>query len=214
MKVEKHPVPRSPWLFAACLLLGGMSAVAQQGGPSAVSARAILHNDGTRTESVKDVSKREQKETTYDARGVAISKKIFLLNDNGDPMQGVIYDGADNLIARVQFFFDDLGRVTEERCVNTQGEIFRRVIHQYDSNGRPLPVKAFDYAVNAPNMKVGTINFTKIVPAPDQGSGTAPARPQQPGQTPQIMSVSPRSGTTTTPAEPPKKRGFFGFGKK
>jgi hypothetical protein len=201
-------------LLVASMLLLGARAGAQQINTTTVSARAILHTDGTRTESVKDVIKREMKDTTYDARGVVIATKIFLLNDNGEPVQGVIRDGADNLIARVQFFFDDLGRVIEERCVNTQNEIFRRVIHQYDPNGRPLPVKSFDYEVNAPSMRAGKINFTNIVPPPDGNGTAAPApsgQPQQPGQAPQIQTVSPRGGAPK-PADP-KARNPFG-GKK
>ena len=209
-------------LAASALVLATGAANAQQVNASTVSAKAILHTDGTRTESVKDVVKREMKDTTYDSRGVVIATKIFLLNENGDPIQGVIRDGADNLIARVQFYFDDLGRVIEERCVNTQNEIFRRVIHQYDANGRPLPVRSFDYAVKAPNMSVGKVNFTKILPPPDEGesgsqTGGSP-QPKQPGQAQQVQSVSPRSGAATSTSPPPpeekKSRGFFGFGKK
>lgn len=194
-------------MLVSALLLVVATAGAQQITTTTVSARKILHTDGTSTESVKDVVKREMKDTTYDARGVVIATKIFLLNDNGEPVQGVIRDGADNLIARVQFFFDDLGRVIEERCVNTQNEIFRRVIHQYDSNGRPLPVKSFDYAVNAPSMKAGRINFTTVVPPPDQGGTAASAQPQQPGQAPQIQTVSPRS-SPTKPADPKARNPF------
>ncbi len=195
------------------LLLGGSPLCAQQVKASAVHATATLHTDGTRSEAVKDVIKREMTETTYDSRGIVISKKIFLLNEAGDPMQGVIYDGADNLIARVQFFFDDLGRVIEERCVNPQGEIFRRVIRQYDANGKSLAPKAYDYAVNAPNMKPGRINFTNLVPPPDGGGAATSNQVQQPGDAPKIMTVSPRSTAPAKPAEQ-KPRNPFGSGKR
>lgn len=208
--------------LSVLVLTSATASNGQQVNASTVSAKAILHTDGTRTESVKDVTKREMKDTTYDTRGVVIATKIYLLNDNGDPIQGVIRDGADNLIARVQFYFDDLGRLIEERCVNTQNEIFRRVIHQYDVNGKALPVRSFDYAVKAPNMMVGKINFTKTLPPPDESESTAPtkgpAQPKLPGQAQQVQTVSPRSGAVTTapaaPAEEKKSRGFFGFGKK
>lgn len=157
--------------------------------------KATLHDDGTKTETVKDMNKREITETTYDARGVVISKKTFLVNQNGDPIQGVIHDGAGTLVAKVMFGFDDLGRLKEERCVNTRGEVFRRVIHGYDPAGKRLRPQAFDYQVNAPNMKPASIDFTRGKAPPrgvDAGEGQAAAAPAAAvnGQ-PQIMSVSP-----------------------
>jgi hypothetical protein len=150
----------------------------------------VLHPDGTRTESTKDPVKLQQTEKTYDARKVVIAEKIFMLNQNGDPTQGIIYDGAGNLVARVNFYFDDLGRVVEERCLNAKNEIFRRVIRQYDKSGRALPPQAFDYKVNAPHMSASTIDFTNMPELPPKGSSPDQV-PQQPGQAPQIESAAP-----------------------
>ncbi|MEI6534248.1 MAG: hypothetical protein WCN98_02820 [Verrucomicrobiaceae bacterium] len=167
-----------------------------------VEGRALLHPDGTRTDSIKDVNKHEMIETTYDARSVVIAKKTFLLNANGDPTQGVIYDGAGNLIARVQFFFDDLGRMIEERCSNTQGQIFRRVIHRYDANGKALPADAHDFAVNSPTMRPSSVDFTH---SPQRAPGAPRSNaPVQPGQGGQIETVSPHTGTVVSadPTQP------------
>ncbi len=167
-----------------------------------IEARALLHQDGTRTDSIKDINKHEMTETTFSANNVAITKKKFLLNANGDPTQGVIYDGADNLIARVQFFFDDLGRLFEERCTNTQGEIFRRVIHRYDASGKPLPPDAHDYAVNSPKMRPAIIDFTHSPQRPPAATRTG--APVLPGQGGQIETVSPRTGAVVSadPTQP------------
>ncbi len=227
-----------PVMTASCLLLMAVvwavalpsSALAQG---SQIYAKAVLHKDGTRTESVRDLTTGETTDSTYDTQGVLICKKVFLLNTNGEPTQGVIYDGANNLIARVKFYFDNMGRVIEERCTNVQGQIFRRVIRQYDINGNALAPKAYDYAVNAPSMKPATINFSRSQLIKDTESREVPMNsPRAPGQAPQVMSVSPRTGAQnaapTTAVRPPtpattapvakepekKKRGFFGFGKK
>ncbi len=179
-----------------------------------MNARAVLHQDDTKTHSVKDPLKKQQTETTYNRHGVVIAERVFLLNDNGDPTQGVIYDGAKNLVARVIFYFDDLGRVVEERCVNAQGEVFRRVIRTYDRSGKPMPPQAFDFPVNAPNMSVGSVDFTNMpmLPPRKEENGASPASPQQPGQRPQIEAPS-GSRPTAAPASPPpateeKKRRF------
>ena len=164
----------------------------------------MLHPDGTRTESVKDVTKHEITEIIYDARDVVISKKMFLLNENGDATQGVIYDGAGNPIARVQFFFDDLGRMIEERLSNMQGEVFRRVIQPYDASGQPRKQLAYNYNVKAPTMRPATIDYTgtKAAPKAVQPNGNnAATAPQQlkPGE---IITASPRSGTSTKVEKP------------
>ncbi len=207
----------SRFLPAACLLavvvccLAGAPALhAQRIIGSSVNARTVLHQDDTRTESVKDPVKMQQTETTY--RGnVVIAERIFLLNQNGDPTQGVIYDGAKNLVARVIFYFDDLGRVVEERCVNARGEIFRRVIRQYDRSGKPAPPKAFDYPVNAPNMSVGSVDFTNMPMLPPKEGGGAGA---QPGQRPQAQPTSSPQVPAAPPAEEKKRRFRLPWQKK
>jgi hypothetical protein len=218
--------PRIAFVSKLPALVVGMAGVwcslsaeasAQQIVDESMHAKAVLHQDGTRTDSVKDYTGRQLTETTFDSRNVAIARKTFLLNENGDPLQGLIHDGAGNLIARVEFYFDSLGRLIEERCVNTRSEVFRRVIRQYDPSGKSLPPKAFDYVVNAPNMKAATLNFTTVVPGPEPAS-TAVA--QAPPGSPQIMTVSPSTGRASVkpesakPQEEKKKKGWFGFGKK
>lgn len=178
-------------VFTLAVAGGSSRALAQfMNAPPEVVARAVLHNDNTRTDIMKDPLRHEMTETTYDARWIVISKKVYLLNANGDPTQGQIFDGAGNLVARVQFTFDDLQRLSEERCMNLQGEVFRKVLHQYDSSGRPLPLQAMDYKVHAPNMRTASIDFTRTsrVPKP-----TAQTGPIQPGQA-QVESVSTTTG--------------------
>lgn len=229
------------WVLAISLAAAslGPRAFAQfMGRAPSVDARALIHQDGTRSDVIKDPLKHEMTEITYDSRGVVISKKTYLLNENGDPTQGQIFDGAGNLIARVQFVFDDLQRLSEEKCVNMQGEVFRRVLHQYDSNGKALPVKAMDYKVKAPNMRAASIDFThtaRAARAPAEPA--APQTPTQPGSAPQIERVAPTTGQTFAidpaqaaavqqqvqaqqaaaakeEAKKKKKGGFFGLFKK
>ena len=207
------------------------SAHAQRISGVSVNARTVLHPDGTKTDSTKDPVKLQQTEKTFDSRGIVIAEKVFILNQNGDPTQGIIYDGAGNLVARVNFYFDDLGRVVEERCLNAKGEIFRRVIRQYDKGGRALPPQAFDYKVNAPHMSASTIDFTNMPALPPKGSSPDQV-PQQPGVAPQVESAAPgyrtnangtisvqpqmqaplEGGQSTQPTAPPaaeeKKKGF------
>lgn len=180
-----------------CILLAAvLNAAGQVPSATMVAAATTLHTNGTRTESVKDLFKHELAETTYDGRGVVISKKKFLLNEKGDPTQGTIYDDADNVIARVQFIFDELDRVVEERCTNTQNEVYQRVFRRYDSGGKPLQPQVVNYAVKAPNMGPAKINYTQPQdPRSNRAGGS--------GQAPQIETASPGSPSFRAPdAEP------------
>ena len=153
------------WLVAAVAL--GVCVAAS--GQATNSAKKVLHPDGTYSESVSDVEKGELRESTFDARGVLLTKRIVLLNERGQPVQGMIYDGKDDLVGSVRFAYDDLGRMQEEISLNAQGQVFRRKIQGYDQSGKPLSTKIVDYAQNAPKISTGSINFTNKVPGPNQG---------------------------------------------
>ena len=169
-----------------------------------VSGKAVYYPNNTRVDSVLDRVKKETTEITYDSREVMISKKVYLLNDQGMPTQGVIYDGVGTFTARAQYYYDDLGRMIEQRMFNTRGEIFQRTIFQYGSDGKALPPAVYKMNnVAAPSMKQATIDFTGTKAAGKNANPSAaaqaPPRAQivQPGQTPLIMTLSPRTGVTT-----------------
>jgi hypothetical protein len=184
-------------------------------GQTTNSAKKVLHPDGTCSESVSDVEKGELRESTFDARGVLLTKRIVLLNERGLPVQGMIYDGKDDLVGSVRFAYDDLGRMQEEISLNAQGQVFRRKIQGYDASGKPLTTKIVDYSQNAPKISAGSINFTNKVPTQGGAPGSTatptamPQGPKQPGQAAPVQSVSPRKAT-----EEKKKRGVFDFLKK
>src|SRR5438045_3267638 len=90
--------------FLQCLVACGSVALCLAASGQAVNtAKRILHQDGTVTESVSDLSKGELRESTFqppftaDGRGVLMSKRIVLLNESGLPVQGVIYNGRDEM---------------------------------------------------------------------------------------------------------------------
>ena len=199
MNIAKFSLSAVAWLVAVLALVPGADASGQTGN----SAKKVLHNDGTVTESVSDIEKGELRETTFDSRGVLLSKRIVLLNDRGLPVQGMIYGGKDELVGSVRFAYDDLGRVLEEISLNAQGEVFRRKIQTYDAAGKPLPTKIVDYSKNAPRIASNTINFTNTTPPPGQAAAPAQApaaanAPKQPGEAPQIQKVSPRGNASKT----------------
>ncbi len=184
--------------FALCLLPAALPGQAANAG--SIRARTVYHQDGTRTESVSDPAIRELNEVTYNSGNVVVVRKRYLLNERGQPVQGLIYDGSGALKARMQMTFDAFGREQEERLLNLQGETFQQTIYEYGPDGKPKKPKVINYNVSAPSMRPQMIDFTKTMPPP----GTAPAAAQRPAAQPAADDGKP-------------KKSFWqrlGFGKK
>lgn len=149
---------------------------------SMIKARSIYHPDGTRTESVNNPDTHELTETTYDARGVVVSRHLYLLNERGQVTQGTIYDGAGNLVARAQSYFDEFGRLKESRLFNLQGECFQQSVHEYGADGKSKKPKVINYNVRTPTMKPAVVDFTGATPPP--GVATPPPGSPAPAAAP------------------------------
>ncbi|MEN3940306.1 hypothetical protein WJU23_03355 [Prosthecobacter sp. SYSU 5D2] len=151
-------------IFGICSLsLAGLSL----GSTPNVVGRTIYHADDSRTESVSDPSIREMTEMTYNPAGQLTVKKVFLLNEKGDPLQGNVYDGRGNLVARCQMIYDELGRRKEDRLTNLNGEVFQQVIHEYGKDGKALTPKLINLkTATQPVIAPAPIDFTGQQPAP------------------------------------------------
>jgi len=178
-------------------------------GQQRILGRTIYHDDKSRTESVSDPSTREMVETTYNTSGVATVKKVFLLNEKGEPLQGNVYDGRGNLIARCQSFYDELGRRKEDRLMNLNGESFQRVIHEYGVDGKALKPKVINLNVSTPSIKPQAIDFTQ--PAPTTGTAVAPAAGSRFDPLPAAGTDTSTTGIApvTAPDEEKAKPSFF-----
>jgi hypothetical protein len=171
-----------------------MDVCGQSGKMSVVHGKKTLYPDGTKTESIMDLFKHQITETTYDTQDVVVARKVYLLNDNGLATQGVISDGSGRPIANVKFFYDEIGRLIEQRLINMQGEVFRRLIQSYDADGKPLKPKAYNYNVKTPTMHASATDYTQQRPA-----NVKPATKEEPADNGpihikpgQIINVSPK----------------------
>lgn len=186
--------------FGLCWLVLGATVFAQLG---RIIGRTVYHDDKSRTETVSDPSTREMVECTYTPDNVMTVRKVFLLNERGEPLQGNVYDGRGNLVARVKCLFDEYGRRKEDQLMNLNGEVFQQVIHEYDANGKAKTPKVINLNASAPTIRPQSLDFTQGAPAP----GTAPASRFAPVQIPNAPAgaVAP----VTPPAEEKPKPNFF-----
>jgi hypothetical protein len=200
-------------IFALLLLA---AAAAQGANPPAarpgIIAKSHYHDDKSHTESVLDMNVRELEEKTFDANGVLTMRKHYLVNDMGQPTQGNVYDGKNNLVARSMMVFDSFNRVKEMRTANLNGEVFQQVLYEYDAAGKAMKPKVINYDTKAPTFKTATIDFTKSMPNPDQpqATGLQPAPAVQQGNA--IQQGAPIYAPGTAPQgapEEPKKKSFW-----
>ncbi|SKA76639.1 hypothetical protein SAMN02745166_00220 [Prosthecobacter debontii] len=171
-----------------------------------VVGRTLYHQDDSRTEMVKDPNTREMTEMTYNTAGQLTVKKVFLLNEKAEPIQGNVYDGRGTLVARVQCLYDEFGRRKEDRLINLQGEVFQQVIHSYGADGKELAPKVVNLNAASPTLKPQALDYTQGgapgLPAgtqPDNSRFAPPVVPANPGQ-PTPPASQPAAGQEKKPS--------------
>ena len=174
--------------FAVFWLATATSLVCAQHGPI-VQGKTILHPDGTRTESVSDPNTKEMEAKTFDTNGILLVRRLYQLNDQGQPVMGNIYDGAGNLQPRTQSFFHAFSRLQEERSYNLAGECYQQVLHSYDLEGKAATPKVINYQVQSPTMRPAVIDFTD----PNWQDNSSPAGPN--------MRLPTSNATTAAPEQ-------------
>ncbi len=99
--------------------------------------RMVRHNDGSRTVTARDASKREQEITTYDHEGELRLRRIYQLDRYGRAERFMIYDGQGTPLVRGEFTFDEFGRMIEERLFSVpDGKPIRTLRQTYDAQGK------------------------------------------------------------------------------
>lgn len=193
-------------IFVYFSLLLALPATGAAPAGQSVVGRSTYHKDNSRTETVLDMNVREMTEMNYSATNALISKKVFLLNEKGEPLQGNIYDGRGNLVARAQCLYDEFGRRKEDRLTNMKGEVFQRTIHEYDASGKAMKPKVTNLS-QGPTLRPEAIDFTQpagAVPlAPQEGQTSSRFAPTPAGQ------VTPKPATGQPAAKEEKKPNFF-----
>jgi hypothetical protein len=167
--------------------------------PQRVHGRTFFHQDGTRTESVKNPYTRTLTELTYSSAGVLTTRAIYQINENGQATQGLIYDGRDNLQARAVTDFDSFGNPKESRLINLNGEVFQQTLYEYAADGSPKKPKVINHQVKTPMMKPAVIDFTKTTQANggpmtmDGGQTTGLPPIYAPGTSPAAGTAAPQT---------------------
>jgi len=116
---------------------------AQEG--TSVRATTLLNADGTRTDIIRDFDNRKAETITYNMADQLIKRMEFTLNDLGKEVEGVVYDGKGKVLSRVSIGYDPVtGRMIEQVEKTASGAVRRRVVIRYDSGGRAVGADVYD----------------------------------------------------------------------
>ncbi|CAN5211311.1 hypothetical protein BH23VER1_BH23VER1_26340 [soil metagenome] len=128
-------------------------------------SRIVEHADGTRTFSKQDIRTKTLEEATYSEGDVLIKRRLFQLDDLGNPRLAMLFDGRSNLLARTEYIYDEYGDLKEEVLFNTRGQLLRRLLYGLSAGIDERPV-AFTYDPNNPDgTPVETRNAEAVMPS-------------------------------------------------
>ena len=73
------------------------------------------------------------------------SKSKFKYDDDGNRIEGTIYDEEGELAAKLKNKYDDDGNMIEEKQYDKEGELTYKWEYEYDDDGNPIEEKHTDY---------------------------------------------------------------------
>jgi len=154
---------------------------------TAIHVQTILHEDGSRTESRRNLQTRVLEEFRYGTNKRLKNRKLFQLDEEGRALQGLVFDPKDKLIGRVEFHFDEFGRLVEERSVDTTGRPTERIVYRYDKSGKRLKPLAYNFAPAASSSGTSEKKLVELPSKKEARSALA---------TPGINNMPKRAGDT------------------
>lgn len=122
---------------------------------NAIRATTVLHDDGTKTVTVTDPDKKTSEASTYTANDKLIEKIVYTLNDQNQPVTGIVYTKTGVPAFKASYKHDALNRVTEEDDYTMDGQLIRRFTYDFTADGRVGAIHAFDAQGNELHQSQG-----------------------------------------------------------
>ena len=125
---------------------------AQEGGAT-LKVTSVLNNDGTRTDTQKDLENHTSESKTYDASKKLVSRWVYSINDEGFELEGVCFNAKDQVIARVNYSYDVFGHLAEMLEKAPNSTLLRRTVYHRDASGKLTSTDFFDGQGNPLNAR-------------------------------------------------------------
>ena len=111
---------------------------------SGIKATTTLHPDGTRTDLIRDLDAATAESKTLDAAGKLLQRSTFKLDENGEPIEGIVYNAKGQASYKFVYNRNTSGLISEELDMSADGKLLRKLIYRYGSTGQIAGIDAFD----------------------------------------------------------------------
>lgn len=131
---------------ATALLFLALSPVlpAQEKEEASVTVRNIIHEDGSRTETITNLAEKTQEERTYTIDNKVTQRKVSKLDQFGQSIEGVVYNAKGHPVSRFQLVRNSFGHVTEQRDYTVDGQPYQRRIFRLSGDGNVVGIDTYD----------------------------------------------------------------------
>lgn len=124
------------------LLLTICLGVAQESG--GIRAKTVIHEDGTRTETITNAQARTSESIQRDSSGQILQRILYRLDANDQPDAGIVYDPKGRILYKMKIKRDAQNRVAEQIDYTAKDAFVRRMVFSYDSLNRLVKVDSYD----------------------------------------------------------------------
>lgn len=111
-----------------------------------IRAKTVIHEDGTRTETVTNSQARTSESTQKDSSGKILQRVLYRLDANDQPDAGIVYDPKGRILYKMKIKRDAQNRVTEQIDYSAKDAFVQRMVFSYDSLGRMVKIDTYDEA--------------------------------------------------------------------
>ena len=115
-------------------------------GADTIRAKTVIHEDGTRTDTVTNAEARTSEAIQRDSSGKILQRVLYRLDASGQPDAGIVYDPKGRILYKMKIKRDAQNRVTEQIDYTAKDAFVRRMVFSYDSLNRLVKVDTFDQA--------------------------------------------------------------------
>lgn len=136
-------------------LLGLVLAAANSLG--AISAKTVMHEDGSSTQTVTNPEAGTSQSIQKDASGNVLQRVLYRLDATGQPDAGIVYDPKGRILYKMKLKRDAQNRVIEQTDFSAKDVFVRRMVFTYDNLDRLAKVETYDEAGTLVNSSSATL---------------------------------------------------------
>jgi len=114
------------------------------GADDTIHAVTVLHEDGTKTVTITDPDKHSSEASTYDGGNNLMERIVYALDDNNQPVSGVVYTAKNQPVFKSTYKRDDMNRISEEDDYTMDDQLIRRFVYEFGPNGNVVRIRCYD----------------------------------------------------------------------